>query len=141
MSDNIKPGKGGKYDNIMASLMNGMESFVSSKTVVGEPSVIGDTIIIPLVDVSFGIGVGAGSSDKSETGVGGIGGKITPNAVLVISNGSTRVINVKNTDSVTKVMDMIPDLVAKFTVPKDPNAEMTTEKAVETAFPAEEKKD
>lgn len=35
-----------------------MENFVSTKTVVGEAIHIGDTIILPLVDVSFGVGLG-----------------------------------------------------------------------------------
>ena len=33
------------FGNIVDSLMKGMNSVVSTKTVVGEPTVIGDTII------------------------------------------------------------------------------------------------
>ena len=40
----------------MGSLFDGMEGFLTSKTVVGEPIYIKDTIILPLVDVSFGMG-------------------------------------------------------------------------------------
>ena len=36
------------------SLFRGMDQFISSKTVVGEAIHLGDTIIVPLVDVSFG---------------------------------------------------------------------------------------
>ena len=43
----------------MGSLFDGMEGFLTSKTVVGEPIYIKDTIILPLVDVSFGMGAGA----------------------------------------------------------------------------------
>ncbi len=39
----------------MGSLFDGMEGFLTSKTVVGEPIYIKDTIILPLVDVSFGM--------------------------------------------------------------------------------------
>jgi uncharacterized spore protein YtfJ len=35
--------------------------------------------------------------------------------VLVIQNGSARLVNVKNQDSVTKILDMVPDLVNRFT--------------------------
>lgn len=128
-----KLSKNGNFDGIMAALMKGMDSFMTTKTVVGEPTQIGDTIIVPLVDVSFGVGVSAGTSDKKDSGLGGIGGKITPSAVLVISNGTTRLVSVKNTDSVTKVLDMVPDLVNKFTA-KEPE-EVSNEQAVETAFP------
>ena len=40
------------------SLFKGMDSFITTKTVVGEAVHIGDTIILPLVDVSFGVGAG-----------------------------------------------------------------------------------
>ena len=44
------------FSGIVGSMMKGMEGFLSSKTVVGEPTQIGDTTIIPLVDVTFGVG-------------------------------------------------------------------------------------
>ena len=63
---------------------------ISSKTVVGDAIHVGDTIILPLVDVSFGIGAGSFRAEKREKGMGGIGGKITPSAVLAIKNGTTK---------------------------------------------------
>ena len=65
------------------------------KTVVGEAIHINDTIILPLVDVSFAVGAGAFNAEKKERGAGGIGGKMTPCAVLVIQNGHTRLVNIK----------------------------------------------
>ena len=47
-------------------------------------------------------------------GAGGIGGKMTPCAVLVIQNDKTRLVNIKNQDTMTKILDMIPDVVDKF---------------------------
>lgn len=44
------------FDTTVNSLFSGMDHVLSSKTVVGEPQVIGDTIILPLVDISFGMG-------------------------------------------------------------------------------------
>ena len=41
-------------------------------------------------------------------------GKLTPSAVLVIQNGSTKLVNVKNQDGLTKVLDMVPDFVDRF---------------------------
>lgn len=97
------------------SLFAGMDSFISAKTVVGDAIHVGDTIILPLVDVSFGVGAGAFASDNKNNGGGGLGGKMTPCAVLVIQNGSTKLVNIKNQDSITKVLDMVPDVVDKFT--------------------------
>lgn len=103
------------FNNTVESLFKGMDSFISTKTVVGDAIHIGDTIILPLVDVSFGVAAGAFSQDKKNNGAGGLGGKIMPSAVLVIQNGTTKLVNVKNQDGVTKVLDMIPDFVNKFT--------------------------
>jgi uncharacterized spore protein YtfJ len=108
------------FKNTVDSLFNGMENFVSSKTVVGEPIHIGDTIILPLVDVSFGVGAGASEGKKNNDttsggGGGGLGAKISPSAVLVIQGGQTKLVNVKNQDSLTKIIDMVPDIMERFT--------------------------
>ena len=95
-------------------MFKGMDSFIAAKTVVGEPIHIGDTIILPLVDVAFGVGAGAFSGDKKDNGGGGMTGKMTPCAVLVIQNGTTKLVNVKNQDGLTKILDMVPDFVDRF---------------------------
>ena len=103
------------FHTTVESLFKGMDSFITTKTVVGDAVHIGDTIILPLVDVSFGVAAGAFSQEKTNNGAGGMGGKIMPSAVLVIQNGSTKLVNVKNQDGITKVLDMVPDFVNKFT--------------------------
>ena len=116
MSDN-------SFKGTVESLFKGVDGMISSKTVVGDAIHIGDTIILPLVDVSFGLGAGAFSSDKKDQGGGGMGGKITPCAVLVIQNGKTKLVNIKNQDTITKILDMVPDVVDRFT--KGDDEEMT----------------
>lgn len=101
------------------ALFQGMDSVVTSKTVVGDAIKVGDTIILPLVDVSFGIGAGSFNADKKNKGMGGMGGKVTPSAVLVIKNGSTKLVNIKNQDTITKILDFVPDMVDKFTTRKE----------------------
>lgn len=103
------------FNNTVESLFKGMDSFITTKTVVGDAVHIGDTIILPLVDVSFGVAAGAFSQEKKNNGAGGMGGKINPSAVLVIQNGVTKLVNVKNQDSMTKILDMVPDFVNRFT--------------------------
>ena len=44
-----------------------------------------------------------------------MGGKLSPSAMLVISNGTTKLVSVKNQDGLTKILDMVPDMVNKFT--------------------------
>lgn len=103
------------FHTTVESLFKGMDSFITTKTVVGEPIHIGETIILPLVDVSFGVAAGAFTQEKKNNGAGGMGGKIMPSAVLVIQNGTTKLVNIKNQDGVTKILDMVPDFVNKFT--------------------------
>lgn len=123
------------FTGVIDSLMKGMNSILGTKTVVGDATQIGDTIILPLVDVSFGVGAGASAADKKNGGGGGFTAKMSPSAVLVIKNGSTKLVNVKNQDTITKVLDMIPDVIDKFTAPKEDMIE--DDKAVDIAFPEE----
>ena len=103
------------FPGVVESLLKGMDTVLSTKTVVGEATQIGDTIILPLVDVTFGVGAGAGADEKKNNAGGGLGGKMTPSAVLVIKDGYTKLVNVKNQDTMTKILDMVPDFVNKFT--------------------------
>ena len=84
------------FKETVNSLFKGMDSFISAKTVVGEAIHVGDTIILPLMDVSFGVGAGAFSGEKKDNGGGGMAGK-------------------KNQDGLTKILDMVPDFVDRFT--------------------------
>ena len=114
------------FHTTVESLFKGMDSFITTKTVVGDAVHIGDTIILPLVDVSFGVAAGAFSQEKKNNGAGGMGGKINPSAVLVIQNGVTKLVNIKNQDSMTKILDMVPDFVNKFTSGKGKDDEELT---------------
>ena len=114
------------FNNTVESLFKGMDSFITTKTVVGDAVHIGDTIILPLVDVSFGVAAGAFSQEKKNNGAGGMGEKINPSAVLVIQNGVTKLVNIKNQDSMTKILDMVPDFVNKFTSGKGKDDEELT---------------
>lgn len=119
------------FKETVASLFKGMDSFISAKTVVGEAIYAGDTIILPLVDVSFGVGAGAFAGETKNNGGGGMTGKVSPCAVLVIQNGTTKLVNVKNQDGLTKVLDMVPDFVNRFTAGKGDTEEQTSDAAEE----------
>ena len=116
------------FKGTVEALFHGMDAVVSSKTVVGDAIHIGDTIILPLVDVSFAVGAGAFNAgagafhaDKKDRGAGGLGGKMIPSAVLVIQNGKTKLVNIKNQDTITKLLDMVPDVMDRFTSRKEDN--------------------
>lgn len=128
------------FPSVVESLLKGMDTVLSTKTVVGEATQIGDTIILPLVDVTFGVGAGAGSGEKENSGGGGLGGRMTPSAVLVIRDGYTKLVNVKNQDTMTKILDLVPDIVDRFAAKKGgemADKEMTDKEIVDVAFPEE----
>lgn len=103
------------FNQTVGSLFKGMDAFLTTKTVVGEPTKIGDTIILPLVDVNFGVAAGAFTKEGNKNSAGGgMGGKMSPSAVLVIQNGHAKMISVKSTDTVSKIMDMIPEIMDKI---------------------------
>lgn len=116
-----------QLSQFIQSLFEGMDSVLSSKTVVGEPTRIDDTIIVPLVDVTFGMGAGG-----SKGAGGGIGGKVSPSAVLVIREGHARVVNIKNQDAITKIIDLVPDLLERKNAKKKG---VTDEVVRDAAFP------
>ena len=103
--------KDNTFQNTVEALFRGMDSFITTKTVVGEAIHIDDTILLPLVDVSFGVGAGAFAENAKNNAGGGMGGKISPSAVLVISKNGTRLVN--------KIIDMAPDLISRFTGKKE----------------------
>lgn len=100
------------------ALFGKMENFVSTKTVVGEAVTFGDVTVIPFVDVSFGVGAGSTSSsadkDNKESGMGGLGAKISPSAVMVIHDGNVQMVSVKNQSAVEKLVNMAPGILSKL---------------------------
>ena len=105
-----------QLSSTVESLFRNMDGFLSSKTCVGEPIRVQDTLLIPFVDISFGCGAGAGAKkSEKQNAMGGITGKMTPTAVMVIKDGSSRVVSLKDNDTLTRILDMAPDLINRFT--------------------------
>ncbi len=123
-------------DGTISTLFKGMDGFISSKSVIGDPIKVGDTIIIPLLDVNFGMAAGAYNKQEGNNAAGGIGAKLSPTAILVISHGTTRLVNIKNQDAVSKIIDMAPEVIDKVTAlfkKEKTDEEIEVEKAVEEA--------
>lgn len=121
-----------KFNETVASMFKGMDHFITTKTVVGDAIRIDpETVILPLVDVSFGVGAGAFAENTKNNAAGGMGGKVQPSAVLVFQNGSVRLVNVKNQDVMTKILDMIPGVINRFGKKEKP---LNEEEIVKEAF-------
>jgi uncharacterized spore protein YtfJ len=105
--------------DIMDTLFQGMDGLVNSKTVVGEPFKVGDATLIPLIEVSCGMGAGGFMKPKEtregEGGAGALSSRITPTAILILQGGNTKLVNIKNQDAMTKILDMIPEAIDKLT--------------------------
>lgn len=114
--------------NNLKEMFNSMADFIAKNTVVGKPITVDNVLIIPLVDICFGVGVGATQKEQlTDKAGGGMGAQITPNSLLVIKNGNSQIINIKNQESIGKLIDMIPSVIDKFT--KD-NIENSTSNGV-----------
>lgn len=128
-----------QFSSTVEALFKGMDHFVTTKTVVGEAVKIDDTIILPLVDVACGMAAGSFNQSSKNNGAGGMSAKISPSAILVIQNGVTKLVNIKHQDAVTKIIDMVPDFVNRFTGGKDSDISPDAmEKAREMAKECEE---
>jgi len=122
-----------QFASTVDALFKGMDHFVTTKTVVGEAVKIDNTIILPLVDVSCGMAAGAFNQSSKNNGAGGMSAKMTPSAILVIQDGVTRLVNIKHQDAMTKMIDMVPDIVNRFTSGKKEISEEAIAKAEEMA--------
>lgn len=132
MADN-KTGSNSQLSSAVEALFQGMDHLVATKTVVGDAVRVDDAIILPLVDVACGMAAGSFAENAKNRGAGGMSAKLSPSAVLVIQNGCTRLVNIKNQNTVNKMLDMVPDLVNRFTGGKVNIDEDFSEDAVRTA--------
>ena len=121
-----------QFVSTVEALFKGMDQFVTTKTVVGDAVKVDDAIILPLVDVTCGMAAGSFAENAKHNGGGGMSAKMSPSAVLVIQNGVTKLVNIKQQDAVTKVLDMVPDFVNEF-VGRIQEPPEVSEKAMETA--------
>ncbi len=110
----------------LGTVLDNLQGILNTKSVVGEPTKIGDAIIVPLVDISFGIGAGASSAEKHNSGGGGGGAKVSPIAILVINGSNVQLVNVRESDGLNKLIDMVPGILAKFNFDGSNDADIFT---------------
>jgi uncharacterized spore protein YtfJ len=106
--------KSKEFSPIIETLLEGMDSFLSTKTVVGEAREIGGVTIVPLINVSFGLGAGTFSKESKTNGGGGLGGKMSPNALLIISDDDVRLMRIQSDKNIDRVLELAPVLLKKI---------------------------
>lgn len=67
--------------------------------------------------------------------MGGFTAKMSPSAVLIIKNGNTKVVNIKDQNSLSRFVDMVPEVVDKLVDAHNAKNMMGEEEAVNAAFP------
>ena len=101
-------------------LFEKFKNMIKVETVVGEAVQIGDTTLVPFVDVTFCFGTGTNhcTANKSqESGGGGGGAKMEPSAILVIKGDRIELFNIKGnpySSSFDRLIGLVPDLVSKL---------------------------
>ncbi len=113
--------------NLVTTTLGEIEKVLGSKTVVGEPIIIGDTTLIPLISVGFGFG-GGGGTGKGEGkkqvegfgegigGGGGVGGGVKPIAVIVVDKDGARIEPIKGgmATAIEKLGETVPEMMSRF---------------------------
>ena len=102
-------------NNTVEALIGGLESYASTKTMLGEPMHLNGLTILPIAEISVGVAAGASSTGESKNnGTGGAGVKVNPAALLIIKNGVARVVNLKEKDAGSKLIEMVPEIVSRM---------------------------
>lgn len=100
---------------VMGISMTKMKEMVNVNTIIGDPIYTPDGItLIPVTQVSMGMGAGgADSMGKNVMGAGAGGGvKMNPQGFLIIKDGMIRFVSTKAPadSSLDRLLDMIPDM-------------------------------
>lgn len=110
----------------MNALMEEFRQVAATETVVGEPVVLGDATLIPLIRISIGVGAGGGEGEGSDPkdatsgkgkGVGGGGGvRVEPAAFILKQGDSVEILSAPGKGGrFAEMFEHLPDLVAKVT--------------------------
>jgi len=100
-------------------LFEKLKDFITSKTVVGEEIKIGKLTLIPIIEVTFGMGSGTGggkyAKDQEGSGEGiGLGVKARPSAFIVIKEEEVELLSLHKPGSLEKLIEKFPEIVEKF---------------------------
>lgn len=109
-----------EIERLFKTAVEEIERLLDTKTVVGEPIVVGETTLIPLVSLGFGFGAGGGmgkAPKKKDTkdleglagGTAG-GGGIKPVGLIIVDKNGVRFETVKG--GTTSVLEKVVDVFA-----------------------------
>jgi len=107
------------FEAILGSITSELKTIAKTESVVGEPIVIAEKTIIPVIKIQLGFGAGAGedmSGGKHAGGSGGGGGggiSIEPAAFITIVGDEISVLSPKGS-RFEKIAESVPDIVTRI---------------------------
>jgi uncharacterized spore protein YtfJ len=104
-------------ENVLKTLVTEIKTIASTETVIGKEIRAGDSIIVPVTKISFGVAGGGAAGEGHKEGAGAGGGvTIEPIAFIVVTNGRPVLLNLnEKPDSLNKVIDLVPGILDKIT--------------------------
>ena len=107
--------------NNLQTIFENFKEMIKVETVVGEAVHIGEAIIVPFVDVTFGFGSGSANGktvNGRQSAGGGGGAKMEPSAVLVIKGDRVEMFSIKKdgyqASAFEKLIAMAPEIIEKM---------------------------
>lgn len=103
----------------LETIFSRLENMFKAKTVIGNPIKIGEVTLVPIVNVTFGIGAcGEESKDSKEQGGGGLGAgsgaRLTPSAIIVIKGDQVSMLPIASKGSIENIIEKVPEVVEKL---------------------------
>ena len=112
-----------ELEGLVKSTVDEIQKVICASCIVGEPKVVGDTTIVPLISTGFWFAGGGGHDRLTEKkvkegekyGTGG-GGGVRPVALVIIDKEGTRVESIKGlvSGTIEKIAEKVPEMVAAF---------------------------
>ena len=113
-------------NDLMSTAMEKIRAMVDANTLIGTPIQAGETMLIPVSRLSFGIASGGSDfvtknqkpeQENSFGGGSGAGAKLEPVAFLIIHGESVKLLPVfpASGNTVDRVIEAVPEVVDKVT--------------------------
>lgn len=100
------------------TVFNDIQNYVKNESMMGNPVVVEDKTLVPLVTVTLGYGsgmpMGSSKSQGSETSPVGIGARIATSGVVVINKDNVSMLPANEKGNMTNIVDKLPQMISSF---------------------------
>lgn len=111
----------------MEILFEKLKDFFTSRTIIGKEIQVGEITMIPVIEVTFGMGTGSGGGldEKKQQGSAegmGVGAKAKPSGVIVIKEGQVQLLPLGKPGTLDRLIEKVPELIDKIPKAMDKKA-------------------